>query len=259
MARELSTLLEIDFLPSAYRERSMHRRAYVWRVAAAVAIAAFFAAASLWQHNHHARVEARLAAVAGKFSDAAHKTAELAQVSAGLAAKEKTANLLTYLRHRWPRTRVLAAVVEPLPETVLLTECHIGYETRQTSRASAVVLPEGDTVPAEKAERRANDLKRLLLEASRQVHFVAMAGEAEDPAALHEYVARLQINPLFARVELQSLERLTSSADTGGSVRFAVRAVLREGHGRAAPKKPPTTPTPTPASPGEAPLAQRGG
>ena len=255
MARELTALIDIDFLPATYRERGMQRRAYAWRVAVALTIGGFFAATSLWQHNHHARVRARLDAVEAQYAEAARRTADLAVVSAELTAEEKTAELLTFLRHRWPRSRVLAAILAPLPESIRLSDCHVGCETRQAARGATIALPEGDEAPAAKPEQRANDLKRLLEETTRQEHFVSLSGKADDAATLHEYLARLQVDPLFARVELQSLEHQTADAPADRSVRFAVRAVLCEGTGQTIPD---TSDQPSDATDAP-PLARRGG
>jgi hypothetical protein len=254
VAQELTMLVEIDFLPAAYRERSIQRRAYAWRVAAAVLIVGFFVAASLWQRSHHARILAKLAAVESQFADAAASNARLAQITTRLDERRKTADLLTFLRHRWPSTRIMAAVLEPLPATVVLVEWHVGSEARPADETPSIALPEAKTIPPDMAARRANDLQRLLHESSRQQQFVHLAGRASDAATLHEYLARLGASPLFEQVDLQSLEHVTSDPDAPAaeSVRFTVRAILRPGHGATLPSKP-AAPAPSPA-----PLAQRG-
>jgi hypothetical protein len=259
VAQELTRLVDIDFLPAAYRQRSMQRRAYAWRVAAAVVIACFFAATSLWQRNHHESVRARLDAVEDQYTGAAAKNALLAEVTARFHAQRATAELVTFLRHPWPRTQILAAVLEPLPESIVLSDWHVGHETVQRTDSPSIALPEAKNVPPDKPSRQAADLKRLLFESGGQEHFVFLSGRAGDAATLHEYLARLDTNPLFARIDLRSLEHLKpdgSDVVAPGQVQFSVRAILAPGHGQILPPRPPTPATaPAPIAP---PLAHKG-
>jgi Tfp pilus assembly protein PilN len=257
VAQSLTTLVEIDFLPLSYRQRSVNRRAHIWRVASGMAIAGCFAATALWQRGHFAQVSFELAEIEGQYLDAAAKNAKLAEITAKLRDERTTAELLTYLRHRWPQTQIMAAILDPLPDSIVLTEWHTGQETIPTTTAPTVALAEAKEAPSNKPARRASDLKRLLREGAMQQHVVALSGRAADSAALHEYLARLGTNSLFSRVDLQSLEHAPSDKDSGaglGTIHFAARAILRPGHGQSSP--PASTP-PTPVAT-QAPLARRG-
>jgi hypothetical protein len=243
VARELTSLVEIDFLPESYRQRSMHRRAYWWRIAAAACIVGFFSLTSLWQQRQFANAQAKLADVETKYAEAAGKNANLAQLSATLEAERKLAELLTFLRHRWPRTQILAAIVEPLPDTVVLAEFQLGSEEAQGNQPPAIALSEAKTPPPTRSARQANDLSQLLHESARQRHWVALVGTADDAAILHAYLAQLGTNQLFERVDLQSLESLTKDPGVKGAaatMRFTARAYLRPGHGEEVPL--PTSP-----------------
>jgi hypothetical protein len=257
VARELTSLVDVDFLPTAYRERDMQRRAYAWRVTAAVGIVAFLGATTLWQRSHHAHVLGRLSDIEGQFADAAVKNTRLKAATAGLNSERKTAEFLTFLRHPWPRTRVVSGILSPLPENIVLNELHLGHETIARGDKPAVALPEtkAAAAPTDKASRQAADLERLLREHADRQDYVELQGESLDAAMLHEYLARLGTDPLFDRVDLRSLEHAPAdAAGTPGPVRFSVRIVLQPAHGQAldAPVSPPT------AQP-VAPLAQRGG
>jgi len=233
---ELKTLVEIDFLPVTYRDRGMQRRAYVWRVVAALAIIAFLGATTLWLHNHHAGVLARLSAVDAQFAEAAKKNARLATVTAQLQAETKTAELLTFLRHRWPRTQILNAILETLPAGIVLTELRIDHEPVKSARTPTISLPEAEAEPTDRPSRHAADLRRLLTECSQQRHFVFLTGQASDAATLHEYLAQLGNVPLFSRVDLKSLERepTREGLDAAtGPIRFTARSIVRAGHGQS--------------------------
>jgi hypothetical protein len=249
--------LDIDFLPAAYRQKSMQRRAYIWRVAAAAMIISFFTVAALFQWRQQAQVKRELELVETQYADAVELNAKFAEAAKNLQAQHRWAELLTFLRHRWPRSQILAAILEPMPESVKLTECHIGHEaltsTIPTPAAAAPV--EAGAVPGDQAARRAADLKRLLQESARRQPFVSLSGEAGDAATLHEYLARLGANSLFARVDLRSLEHRTgdeASGDAVGRVQFTARALIRQEY---------TPSEGTPAVPGEpmtSPVARQG-
>jgi hypothetical protein len=195
--------------------------------------------------------------IQAKFVDAAGKNATLAGITARLHAERKSAELLTFLRHRWPHTQIMAAVLDPLPDSITLTEWHMGQETIPGTAGPTVALGETKQVPTDKASRRASDLKRLLDESATRQHFIALTGRAIDAAALHEYLARLGTHPLFLRIDLQSIENMPTdkgSTAATGTIHFTARAILRPGHGQSVSEKPAT-----PAAPaGQGPLATRG-
>ena len=235
MATELKTLVELDFLPASYCRRRMLRRAYAWRFVAALGMCGFLGATSLWLNKHHEGVLAKLAAVESQFADAAEKEARLAEVTGELQAELKTAELLTYLRHRWPRSRIVDAILEPLPDNVILTELKIGHEPIQAAETSTITLLETESEPVDRPSRRSADLKRLLQESSRQQHFVMLTGQSTDAATLHEYLARLGTNPLFSSVDLGLLENAPNASGASGAMtptRFTARAKVCPGHGQ---------------------------
>ena len=255
MSQGLDNLLEIDFLPVGYRQREMNRRASIWRAVAGVSIISFFIVIGQLQRSHHAQVRAELAAIDSQFLDAATKNGKFAEITTNLRTEQRAAELLTFLRHRWPHTQIMAAIVEPLPDSVVLTEWHTGQETIPNAAPPAVALPEANAVPSDKPGKRAGDLKRLLAESNSHRHFVFLAGTAAEAAALHAYLAKLGTNPLFSHVDLVALEHVTAN-QAGGQVtetmHFTARAMLQMGHGQTVPV-PPTDKT------NATPLARQGG
>jgi hypothetical protein len=253
------SLLDIDFLPASYRQKCMQRRAYIWRVVAAAMILTFFTLAGLFQWNQQAQVRRELELVETQHADAMEMNAKFAEAAQELQTQQRSAELLTFLRHRWPRSQIIAAILDPMPESVRLSEWHIGHETiAATLTAQPPATPEAGAAPADKAARRAADLKRLLHESKTRQQFVLLSGEAGDAATLHEYLAKLGANPLFDHVDLRSLEHVLSPDkemhDTIGRVQFTARAVVRSGHGPA-----PETKSNTPGETTTSPLAHQGG
>jgi Tfp pilus assembly protein PilN len=235
VALELRTLIEIDFLPASYRQRGVQRRAYAWRVVAALAIVGFLGATTLWLRDHHTAVLARLSEIDAQFAEAAKKNARLATVTAQLQAETKTAELLTFLRHRWPRTQILSAILEPLPAGIVLTELRTGHDPVVAAATSAISLPQTESEPTDRPSRRSTDLRRLLKESAQQQAFVFLTGQASDAATLHEYLARLGNISLFSSVDLKSLEHepVRGGLDAAtGAIRFTARLIVRVGHGQ---------------------------
>jgi hypothetical protein len=257
VATELTALIDVDFLPAAYRQRSVNRRAYAWRVVAAAAMVAAFAGTALWQHNHHGRVRQALAEVEAQYTQASLQAAKLTEVGSQLQTQHKMAQLLTLLRHRWPRTQVLAVAMEQLPDSVTLIECHLGHEVLPSTAPSAIAVPQPNAPPPDQSTRRANDVQRLLREYNQRRYFLAISGHASDAATMHAYLARLGTSPLFAQVDLKSLENVPADQSQGKSsptVHFEVRAVLRAPHDEAL--QPEGSAAPEQAIP--SPLASRG-
>lgn len=261
MAQSLTILSDIDFLPAHYRERGMQRRAYLWRMMVALLFLGFFTFTGLFQRNHHANVNTKLTDVESPYQAAAIQNAKFMEIKAKLSARRHSAELLTYLRHRWPQTQVMAAILEPLPDSITLSEWKIAHEAIHSptpvAGPAAPVSSEAAVAPVDRAARHAADLKRLLQENENQQHFVLLAGHATDVAALHEYLARLGTHALFSKIDLRSIENVPADPKAGvadGTVHFTVQAILRPGHGQTTHDRPTL-----PAAGGEGPLAQRGG
>jgi hypothetical protein len=253
--QSLANLNDIDLLPDEYRTRCVQRRSYTYRSVVLLVFVAMFAGATLLQREHHARVRAQVVEVEAQYSQAAAHNLQATEVKARLQAERKSAELLTFLRHPWPRSQIMAAIAEPLTDAITLTDWQIVHENLPGGGAN---LPPADAkgVPTDKPTRRARDLKRLLQESAGQKQFVLLVGHASEAAALHEYLARLSANPLFLKIDLQSLESVSrerGQVPPTATHHFTARAILRPGYGQLPPSKP-NTPS---ANPGSVPLAQR--
>jgi hypothetical protein len=112
------TLIDIDFLPRKYREENARRKVHGWRVAVVGAIAGMVLIAAVLQYRKRLALEDELALVAQHFTAAEADLARLGELQGRLAELESEAELITFLGHPWPRSLVLAAVVEPLPKSI---------------------------------------------------------------------------------------------------------------------------------------------
>src|SRR5690606_38175648 len=111
----------IDFLPNRYRETYAARAAVVRRWPIVLGLASIITPLAIYQYVTHRSVVMSVVQVEPEFLVAQQKSKQLADLRAKLELARGQAALLVYLDHPWPRTRILAALQEPLPESVRLT------------------------------------------------------------------------------------------------------------------------------------------
>jgi Tfp pilus assembly protein PilN len=222
---------QIDFLPAAYREVSSKRKVSLWRLLVVALFGATIVGTALYQVHLNRDAELQLAGVENQYQGAMAETGRLAETQAKLQPIRATAELLTYLRHPWPRTQILTAVVTPLPEEITLSELHIFREKVQPSVVKEeTARPGAEGAAAEKLPPAAIDLQKLREEFDNSRVVVSITGLTQDPAALHVYLAKLNRNHLFTKVTLGTIEA-SHDADRPGD-KFSARLIVRPGYGQ---------------------------
>jgi hypothetical protein len=235
------TLIDIDFLPRKYREENARRKVHGWRVAVVGAIAGMVLIAAVLQYRKRLALEAELALVDRHFTAAEADLARLGELQGRLVEVETEAELITFLGHPWPRSRILAAVVDPLPESIRMDEIRLGYEARPQTPAGA-----RREAPSRKEEKEAEeklhpaqrDLKTLRESAAKRIAVVTLEGTTRDVAALYEYLRRVAAGRLIEKAELSSHERI--GGDDAEWSQFQARLVIRAPYGCPDGSKSPT-------------------
>ncbi|HWB00947.1 MAG TPA: hypothetical protein VG713_20790 [Pirellulales bacterium] len=218
----------IDFLPLRYQEAVVQRRSKAWRLVVICAFGALLCLGAAGQHKLRHNVEAESAAVHDQFQVVQARSMRLDSLDHSLAALRARADLLTYLRHPWPRTQILAGILRPLPETISLRRVRIARESRT---ASPTVIQSDAASAADKLAPDVADLERMrrLSDAERTVAMIE--GISTDDTELHRFLAALADESLFERAELVSME--TSGHDrTSSQAQFTARVVVRPGYGQ---------------------------
>lgn len=231
----LPTMKNIDFLPARYREKSSQKKAQAWRGLVVAAFCALLAAGALGQFEIRRSVERHLAAVLEQYEQVVADGKKLAELQRELREAQAEAELLTYLRHPWPRTQILARVAEPLTEAITLRKLHIRQE--ESIARPPTAAPPGQTAEAKAAaeaalpaaERTLDTLRMSLDDAPLTV---TVQGISQDSASLHVYLGKLAESDWFSAAELQSIERLEEGKEEG--FRFVARLTVRPGYGRPA-------------------------
>jgi len=224
---------DIDFLPAEYHQKYARRQSQPWRIVVVAGFVALMASAAFSQYQHRRHVAADLKAIVPQYEEALRQQGELSKVQSELQAAENEAELLTYLRHCWPRTQLLAALIDPLPDEVTLQRLQITREkpekqgpAEERPRAQEFAGPENDQTLAPAVA----DLKRLREKFDEMTTVVLISGITTDSVALYRYLGALDNSSLFSKAELESSETL-DGAD-GRREQFEAKLVVRPGYGK---------------------------
>lgn len=225
---------DIDFLPAEYREANSQRRTHMWRVVVvAIGLGCLIGGASYDQFRQ-SLLESQLTAAQKRYQASQLLEQRIAGLESQLFAAQDEAELYAYLEHPWPRSRILAAIVEPLPKDIYLERLTIEYREapRSVSRRDAVRPPTASG-PEENASTRParEDLDQLRARYDEQDLIVTIVGLIEDEASLHNYLARLELSDWFTSTELDDIQR--DERDGMNYSRFRVELTVRQGYGQA--------------------------
>jgi hypothetical protein len=230
---------ELDFLPVAYRAKHDQRKMQPRRVLAIAAVGLLIVVGVYGQYANRRRVAAELDVARREHASAMDRARQLGQVQSLLHAARAEAEWLTYLRHPWPRTQLLAAILAPLPDSVNLVELRILREKPSPANGHALPGPKAkpETPAAAKPLAAEQDLARLRDEIDTLQTVVLLSGVTDENAALHRYLGQLGGTPLFSHVELTLIESAPSASASASQ--FSLRLTVRPGYGQ------PSGPQPT--------------
>lgn len=219
----------IDFLPEHYRERRQQCRVRWWWAAVACLFGGVVATTYCLQWLHLRGAQAELRGLELQVATARQLDQHLLELETKVAALSHTANLYTFLNHPWPRTQILTAVVQPLPEAMELSSIRIA---ESLIAVVPVASSGGDSRPeaAAPAHPAIADLQQLHDARESQRVLVTIEGSAKEVQSLHEYLDSLGRHPLVAEARLNSLE--TRKFETHSLVVFQVQLSIRAGHGQ---------------------------
>ena len=198
---------DIDFLPAEYFQRRVRRQARPWRIAVVTLFAVLAAGAAAGQYLQRQRLQAELDALLPAYQLATGQQQRLAQLQAKLQTEQHTAELLAYLQHPWPRTQILRALVDSLPEQVVFEQLRIGRQKRSVQPPAEVRPPSAEQKEdLSKLPPAQRDLRALREEYDNTEVYVRIVGATSDSSALYAWLATLGKHRLFARTELVSIE-----------------------------------------------------
>lgn len=239
---------DVDFLPVKYRQKRVRRQSQPLRVVVVAVFGVLLAVAAFDQQGRKREADTELAKIMPRYDLAVGQNRRLAGLHTRLAPARDAAELFTYLRHPWPRTQLLAALLAPLPEGITLDRLQITRQSPQRQlrpERRRRTENEAQDDDLQKLPAAARDLKRLRDEFDKTPTLVLISGTTGESAAVHGYLGALTGSYLFSKAELDSLE----SAEDGraGVLEFSATLTVRPGYGqpggpdgpggRAGPKK----------------------
>ena len=228
-----TTMNDIDFLPDQCRQRHQRRQSQPWRIVVVAAFVALVASAAFSHPQHRKQAEADLELIIPQYDRAVDRQNELSKVQSELKTARDRAELFTYIRHPWPRTQLLAVLIDPLPEEVTLNQLQITREIPQNRGSSKQRRgkKQADIKDDEKSlPPAAADLKRLQDEFDDTITVVLISGTTDNSVALHRYLGTLDDSVLFAKAELESSE--TIDDNNARAEEFQVKLIVRPGYGQ---------------------------
>jgi hypothetical protein len=223
---------DIDFLPVEYRQKHAQQQSQPWQIVASVAILALVAAAGVTQNHRRRAMQDDLAIIGPAYDAAVNQQNRLAEIQSRLKVAKAGAELVTYLRHPWPRSQLVAALVAPLPPEITIQQVQIVRQVSPTPAPTAMQSPVGIQTPVDKkteeetrkslppAER---DLMRLRAQLDPMQTVVILTGTATESAILHRYIGELDATDIFDKAELDCFNSVDSNK---GSTAVQFRAVL---------------------------------
>src|SRR5262245_40040305 len=165
----------IDFLPDIYRQRAALRKARTWWCLVIILFGGTIGSAIAAQVWLRVGLKRQLAAIEETFIASQTQVKELATLQAQIAKSGQEASLFTYLQHPWPRTQLLAQVVQPLPKSIRLTQIHVREEELPRETQSAGPQHRGNE-PEVKLQPPEEDLAKLQQESDYKQTVIELQG-----------------------------------------------------------------------------------
>lgn len=224
---------EIDFLPVEYRQKHAQRQSQPWQIVVAVAIVGLVSVAAISQSYRKRSLEKDLAMIASAYDEAEEQQKRLMDLQKECKSSAARAELYTYLKHPWPRSQLLSALVKPLPDSITLHEVEI---QRQTPSGGMVSPPSPLDSKAEEDKLKTltpaeRDQKKLSSRVDPLQTVVILNGSAIDVAALHRYIGELDSTDIFEKAELDSLNSV-SNGKGGDELQFRAILSVQPGYGQ---------------------------
>jgi hypothetical protein len=225
-------MIDIDFLPVQYHQKNAYRQAKPWQIIVVTSFLGLVVLLTISQNIHRQFVESQLADLMPAYQMALAQERQLAEVRAQLKEMESKAELITYLRHPWPRSLLLSAILSKLPEEITLQQMQIIREAENSATASHPALVVGNPPDQQNTiSPAARDMQTLQNQSEGKQIVIILSGATENSAALHHYLDEMQSNSLFAKAELGSVTSIGESS--GAAIQFHAKLVVKPGYGQA--------------------------
>jgi hypothetical protein len=226
-------MIEIDFLPIQYHQKNAYRQAKPWRIIVVSAFLCLVVIITISQAFHRRYLESEFNELGSAYEMAATQKQRYSDAQNQLKRLESEAELIAYLRHPWPRSQLIAALLSRLPDEITLEQLQItlqdGSITSPSNRRSTTASGDSDNQKSvlSPGER---DLQYLSSRSEGKQTVVILTGSTTDSAAVHRFLNEILANTLFAKTELGFITSVNESSGT--ATQFQAKLIVRPGYGR---------------------------
>jgi hypothetical protein len=208
----------VDFLPAEFRHKSRDTSSRGRAVLLGTVTVALLSGLTWLQIDRLRTRRTELASLRQQKAAVEVVLARLANTKTALESADAEAELYTWLRHPRPRSQVLLAILEGIPEEIRLFDVEVSTRSEANSVRTVQTGEEKSTKPA--AAKALELLRQASPAGSEWAH---VYGATENPAALHLWLGRLGRHPMFSRCELVSIEESANGEDSPAEFHAEVR------------------------------------
>ncbi len=227
-------MTNIDFLPTRYRDQSINRRTKIWQLSIFVLFGALISVIAILQNAFRVSAAGELEEVNLKHQTAMEIKSQHDMLQVQIQQARADADLYAYLHHPWPRTQVLFALRQSLPDVITLTQVSISRQPyrdpNQRSSRDRRRNEQANQKQASSSLPARQDLLQLRQQLDKAPVVVDLSGHTTDALSLHRYLAELNSARMFSKASLVSLESLTGKQQ--GRSQFALQLVVQPGYGQ---------------------------
>ena len=228
-------MTNIDFLPTRYRDQSINRQTKIWQLSIFVMFGAMIVAIAILQNAFRVSAAGELEEVNLKHQTAMEIKSQHDLLQVQIQQARADADLYAYLHHPWPRTQVLFALRQSLPDVITLTQVSISRQShRDPNQRSSRDRRRNERANQKQASSSGlpacQDLRQLRQQLDKAPVVVDLSGHTTDALSLHRYLAELNSARLFSKASLVSLESLTGKQQ--GRSQFVLQLVVQPGYGQ---------------------------
>jgi hypothetical protein len=223
---------DIDFLPVEFRLEYARRQQRSRKICIVVSFFGLLASVASSQYFLRGKAQRQLREFMPQYNLTVCQDNQLTELQARLQPIRATAELNTYLRHPWPRTQLLAALLKPLPREIVLHEVRIAREAAKSIETPGMARPDAKAEADSNAKLSpaARDLKWLRGNFDKATTLITITGFTTETALLHRYLGDLGKQDLFSAVDLLSIGRLPG--EMANRLRFSVTVSVRPAYGQ---------------------------
>ncbi|RCS42094.1 hypothetical protein DTL42_19895 [Bremerella cremea] len=220
---------EIEFLPKRFREKQRRSTIKAPRLLIFSLLISLLAIVSLVELARLYQVRSQLANLKVQHKRIDLLAQQVEQTRAEVAQKRHYARLQTFLEYPYPRSQILAVLLNPLPGDITIKRIElthsqvVGNSTRQKSEKGNGQVPPGDPMQI--------DLAQLIDENKTRQCTVELEGTTDNTSLLYTFLATLHESKLIESAKIESIDPQLDS-DGREFSNFTAHVQIRRGHFR---------------------------